>query len=93
MSFFKKLFGLGGGAAPEKAAESQEYNGYAIRATPMKEGGQFQVCGVISKEIDGTLKEFKFIRVDRFTERETCEDLTLQKARQIIHEQGDRMFQ
>jgi hypothetical protein len=92
MSFFKKLFGLGGGASSEPVSDTHEYNGYVIRSTPMKEGGQFQVCGVISKDIDGTIREYKFIRVDRFTDRQTCEELTLQKAKQIIHEQGDKIF-
>ena len=58
MSFFKKLFGGGGGSAAEpKAVKSAEHKGFTIEARPCKEGGQFQLAGVISKEIDGARKE------------------------------------
>lgn len=94
MSFLKKLFGLGGGdaAAPAKPAEVQEHDGYTITATPIKEGGQFQVSGSIAKTIDGEVKEYKFLRVDRFNERHTCVELIFQKGKQIIAEQGEKMF-
>ena len=94
MSFWKKLFG-GGGDAGGKAApagDPVEYNGFTITPAPFSEGGQFQTCGIISKEIDGTVKEHKFIRADRFPSRDDAVDVTLRKARQIIDEQGDRLF-
>lgn len=98
MSFLKKLFGLGGsgeggGEAPAAAAEAQEHEGFRIRATPYKEGGQFQLCGVISKEIDGALCEHRFIRADRFASLEDAVQMTFMKARQIIDQQGERIFQ
>ncbi len=93
MSFWKRLFGGGGGAAVEEAASDPvEHNGYTIRATPFTEGGQFQTCGVISKEVGGEMKEHRFIRADRFPSRDDAVDVTLRKARQIIDEQGDRIF-
>lgn len=94
MSFLKKLFGLGGGeaAAPAAPAETQEHGGYTITATPIKEGGQFQVSGTISKVIDGETKEYKFLRVDRFNDRVSCVELIFMKGQQIIAEQGDKMF-
>lgn len=94
MSFLKKLFGLGGGDAAEAAspAESQEHGGYTITATPIKEGGQYQVSGSISKVVDGETKDYKFLRVDRFNERSACLELIFQKGKQIIAEQGDKMF-
>ena len=50
MSFLKRLFGGGGGgdAQAPAAAKEIEYKGFAIKATPYKEGGQFQTCGVVS---------------------------------------------
>lgn len=94
MSFLKKLFGLGGGgaAAPSAPAETQEHGGYTITATPIKDGGQFQVSGTISKVIDGETKEYKFLRVDRFNDRVSCVELIFMKGQQIIAEQGDKMF-
>lgn len=95
MSFLKKLFGLGGGsgaAAPAAPAATQEHDGYLIEATPFLEGGQHQVCGTISKEIDGVRREHRFIRADRLASRDDAVDMTFRKARQIIAERGPRLF-
>jgi hypothetical protein len=92
MSFFKKLFGGGGEAAAPKAARSAEHKGFTIEARPYKEGGQFQLAGVISKEIDGVRKEHKYVRADRFTSLEEAAEIALVKGRQIIDEQGERLL-
>jgi hypothetical protein len=93
MSFFKKLFGGGGESktAP-KSVKSAEHKGFTIEARPYKEGGQFQLAGVISKEIDGARKEHSFVRADRFTSLEEAADIALVKGRQIIDEQGENIF-
>lgn len=93
MSFWKKLFGGGGGGAGEEAAgEPVEHKGFLIRPTPFTEGGQYQTCGIITKEIGGEVKEHRFIRADRFASKDDAIDVTLRKARQIIDEQGERIF-
>ena len=94
MSFFKRLFGGGGdeAAAEPKAAGEAEHKGFMIRATPFKADGQYQTCGVISKEIDGVVKEHKFIRADRFSGLDDVVMVTLNKGRQLVDEQGERMF-
>lgn len=93
MSFWKKLFGGGGSAVREEpAGEPVEHKGFTIRATPFSEGGQYQTSGVITKEIDGEVKEHRFIRADRFPSKEDAADVSLRKARQIIDEQGERIF-
>jgi hypothetical protein len=99
MSFLKKLFGLGaasdqaaGQPADNKPAASEEHNGYTIHATPYQEAGQWQMCGVIEKEIGGEMKSHRFIRADRFAGKEDAVSLTLMKARQIIDQNGDRLF-
>lgn len=98
MSFLKSLFGLGGGkeekaaSGPGAAVKEAEHKGFIIRATPYKEGSQYQTSGTILKEIDGEMKEHKFVRADRFSTIEEAADLSLSKGRQIIDEQGERMF-
>jgi hypothetical protein len=90
MAFWSKWFSP---AAPEpKPGTSAEYKGYAIAATPFKDNGQYQLCGVIAKDIDGVRKEHRFIRADRFASIDDANDIALSKARQIIDEQGDRIF-
>lgn len=90
MSFLKKLFG--GGKAPEPEAAPEDYNGFTLRATPYQEAGQWQMCGVIGKTVDGEAKEHRFVRADRFPSREDAVTFTLQKARQIVDLSGDRIF-
>lgn len=97
MSFLKRLFGGGGDKAddPGSAASAKqiEYKGFVIKATPYKaDGGQFQTCGVVSKEIDGVVKEHRFIRADRFAALDDAIDISLKKGRQLVDEQGDRIF-
>ncbi|MCO5065205.1 MAG: HlyU family transcriptional regulator [Rhizobiaceae bacterium] len=94
MSFFRKLFGGGGETAasePEVAGEA-EHRGFVIKATPFKQDGQYQTCGIISKEVGGEMKEHRFIRADRFAGLDDVVQLTLSKGRQIIDEQGERLF-
>lgn len=97
MSFWKKLFGGAGeqaGSAPDAggAAKEIEHKGYVIKATPFKEGAEWQTCGVVSREIDGVVKEHRFIRADRFADLNTAIDVAHAKGRQLVDEQGDRMF-
>ncbi|WP_297323045.1 HlyU family transcriptional regulator [uncultured Bartonella sp.] len=96
MSFLAKLFGKNGGTskkvAPIKGAET-EYKGFTILATPYENEGQLQSCGVISKVIDGEKKEQQFIRADRFTNKDDAIAMIHIKARQIIDEQGEKLFQ
>jgi hypothetical protein len=92
MSFFKKLFGGGAAAETPSASKSEEYKGFTIAAAPYKQEGQWQLAGVISKEIDGAMKEHKFVRADRFTDRDEAVTIALSKARQIIDEQGVSLF-
>ncbi|MBA8839346.1 MULTISPECIES: HlyU family transcriptional regulator [unclassified Ochrobactrum] len=96
MSFLKRLFG-GGGEAAETSAEPKEagrteHKDFLIVATPYSEGGQYQVCGVISKTINGELKEYRFVRADRCPGIEDAASIALNKGRQIVDEQGEHIF-
>ena len=96
MSFLKRLFGLGGGeaegGASAKPAKQVEHKGFLISATPYKADGQYQTCGVVAKEIDGVLKEHRFIRADRFAGLGDAIEVSLKKGQQIVDEQGERIF-
>ncbi|MBO6718328.1 MAG: hypothetical protein JJ913_10270 [Rhizobiaceae bacterium] len=92
MSFLKKLFGGGGGQGEIDGGEPVEHKGFLIRATPYKEDGQYQTCGVVTKEVDGELKEHRFVRADKTTSVEDAIAISLRKGRQIVDEQGDAIF-
>ncbi len=97
MSFLKKLFGRGdkaaeAGAAPAAAKKQLEYNGFLIKATPYKEGGQWQTCGTVSKTIEGAAKEHRFVRADRFADEGSAADHAILKGQQIVDQMGERIF-
>jgi hypothetical protein len=92
MSFLSALFG-GREAISGKAPEPVDYKGYLIRAEPFKTAGQFQTAGVIEREIGGVKKEHRFIRADAFAAYDDAVTFTLNKARQMVDLQGERMFQ
>lgn len=93
MSFFRKLFGGGDSESAGKVAAEMIHEGYRIQATPLKEGGQFRLSGVISREVDGEVKEHKFIRADIFSSANEASEMAFQKAKQVIKERGDGMFE
>jgi hypothetical protein len=95
MSFWKKLFGGGSGGGDGSSgspARSAEHKGFTIEARPYPEGGQYQVAGTISKQVGEDRKEHRFIRADRFPSQDEAADFALMKGRQIIDQQGDRIF-
>jgi hypothetical protein len=91
MSIFSALFGRGS-AKSAKAAEPVEYKGFVIRAAPYKNNGQYQTAGTIERDIDGTRKEHRFIRADAYPSYDDAVSFTVNKARQIIDLQGERIF-
>ena len=94
MSFWKSLFGFGRKQSSETAARAKqaEHKGFTIEARPYQEGGQYQTAGVISKDVGGVRREHRFVRADRFTTLDDAVEFCLSKGRQIVDEQGDRLF-
>lgn len=91
MSLFSSLFGSRGGKA-SSAPDPESYQGFAIYLEPMAEKEGFRVAARITLEIDGQLREHRMIRADVCGTREAAVDLALTKARQLIDEQGPRLF-
>lgn len=92
MSFLKRLFGGGSGENPREALAKAEFEGYRIQATPVPEGGQYRLCALISKEIDGTVREHTLIRADMFPSADQAAEASLAKAKRLIEEQGEGLF-
>jgi hypothetical protein len=92
MSFWKSLFGGGSESAEGKPGEPVEYNGFIIRAAPYKAEGQYQTAGIVEKDVNGVRKEHKFIRADRHASYDDAVEFSLAKARQIVDQQGERVF-
>ncbi len=95
LSFLTGLFSRlgGGGAAPaEPAFDAVEYKGYRLRPAPYAAKGGFQTAGVIEKEIDGETKQHRFVRAETHPSQDDAAHFALVKGRQIVDEQGDRIF-
>lgn len=90
MSLLKRLFGRE--APPPPPEPTVECEGFVIRATPYDAAGQWQLCGVIEREIDGVKREHRFVRADRFADRDTAIEMAFDKGRRIIGERGVRIF-
>ena len=91
MSLFSKLFGGGGGAtAPQ--AKAEEYEGFTITPTPAKEGSKYRIGALIEKEIDGEMKTHTLIRADTLDDLQGANEASVGKAKQLIDQIGDRLF-
>jgi hypothetical protein len=94
MSFWSALFGGGNKSAKmtAKVSDPVEYKGYVIVAAPYKNNGHYQTAGTIAREVGGVRMEHRFIRADAYVSYDDAVNFTLNKARQIVDLQGERMF-
>jgi hypothetical protein len=92
MSFLSALFGRRADTKAGQPAEPVEYKGFTIRAAPYKNNGHYQTAGTIEREVSGVHKEHRFIRADSYAAYEDAVTFTVNKARQIIDLQGDKIF-
>ncbi|MBO9447075.1 HlyU family transcriptional regulator [Ruegeria sp. R14_0] len=88
MSILSKLFG--GGEKPEPQPVS--YKGFDIFPDLISEGGKYRLSARIEKNIDGDRKTHTVIRADVFESRDQAESFSITKAKQVIDEQGERIF-
>ncbi len=91
MSLFSKLFGNGKQSSP-KASAMIVHDGFRIAADPIREGSQYRVAATIEKEIDGETKTHRLIRADTLGDAESAAQASVDKAKKLIDEQGDRLF-
>lgn len=85
MSLLSRLFG---GRAPDPARAPENHNGFAITPDPQPDGGRWRVTATIEK--DG--RTHRLIRADVLETRDAAEQVSLDKAKQMIDEQGERLF-
>ena len=92
MSFLKKLFGGSSEPKPPKVAAEETYQGFHIAATPIPEGGQYRLAADVSKQVEGEDRTHRLIRADLFTSEDEAATFAIRKAKQMIDEQGERLF-
>jgi hypothetical protein len=91
MPLFSKLFG-GGKPKPEPEAEAEVYEGFRIIPMPQSESDGYRLGARIEKEIDGEVKVHHLLRADVIRSLEESQAFSMRKAKQVIDEQGDRIF-
>lgn len=93
MSWFSKIFGSKASSdTTAREAPSVDYKGFTIRPAPYSESGQFQTAGFIDKMIGDELKSHRFVRADRQADYDAAVAFTVMKARNLIDQQGERLF-
>jgi hypothetical protein len=91
--FLRNLFSPASRAGETPRAEASiEYKGYTITPAPEHGPAGWRVAGTISKEISGERRVHRLDRSDAAPEREAIVAMTIEKAKRVIDEQGDRIF-
>lgn len=90
MSFLSKLFGGGSSenAKPNETQNVETYNGFTITPAPQREGSNWRIAAKIEK--DG--QTHHLIRADQMGDHAECVKFSVAKAKQVIDEQGPRLF-
>lgn len=88
MSLFSRLFGGGGKAAKEP----ELYKEFRIFPEPQQGAGGYRVAARIEKDLGGETKVHQLLRADTLQTLEEAEAFSIRKAKQVIDEQGERIF-
>lgn len=91
MSILSKLFGRGGGGSGGEE-QAVTYKGFTIRPAPIVEGKQHRLAAWVEKEVNGEMKSHHLIRADMTAARDTAVEAAIAKSKQVIDEQGERLF-
>ena len=87
MGILSRLFG-GGGGGSGPGTPPVEHQGFTIHAEPMTEGSRHRICARIQK--DG--REHLMIRADTLESRDAAVEASVAKARSLIDQQGEGIF-
>lgn len=85
---FSKLFGKT--KTPE--SEPEHYKDFAIYPASQKDAGGFRLGARVEKQVGDETKTHHLIRADTLNTQEAANDAALAKAKQLIDQMGDRIF-
>ena len=91
MPLWSRFFG-GKQAKEPASAPSEEHKGFRITPRPISEGGHYRIAARIEKEVAGVPRVHDLVRADTVASPDEARALSLAKARQVIDEQGERLF-
>jgi hypothetical protein len=93
--FLRRLLGgdtAQAGESATAAAESEVYEDFELTAAPIKESGGWRIAGQIAKGAGEARRTHDFVRADVFPSQDDAVQVTLRKARQLVDERGDKLF-
>ncbi len=93
-NFFRGLVASGDSDTNDETGveDAVEYQGFLIRPVPRKQGSQWLTSGVIIKQGGEADQEHPFVRAETHASKDQANDFAIVKGKQIIDEQGDRLF-
>lgn len=91
MSLWSRLFGNSDGPG-STGPEPTEYEGFLIYPEPVREGSKWRIAARIEKAVGDEVHRHDLIRADTLDSQDEAVDASLRKARQMIDEQGARIF-
>ena len=79
---------------PEPEVEEEvSHEGFKIKPAPQKQNGSYHTAGYIRKaDENGNVREHFFIRADTHAEHKIACEHAIFKAKQIIDQSGERIF-
>lgn len=92
MGALKGLFGGGSNGSGAAAGEAVEHGDYTITPAPQQTASGWNTAGTISKRVGDEVRVHHFIRVDSHGSRDDATAFSVTKAKQIIEQLGDRLF-
>ncbi|MBT8458673.1 MAG: hypothetical protein KJN60_03280 [Boseongicola sp.] len=90
MSILKRLFG--GGASSKPSHQPEVYKDFTITPEPMPADGQHRISAIITKDVNGELRSHHLIRADTLMDPGAAAEASIEKAKTLIDQQGDRLF-
>ena len=78
--------------ASQPSFNAIDYKSFRIRPVPYQSEGGYQTAGVIEKDFPDGPREHRFIRAEKHPSRDDAATFAVAKGRQIIDQQGDRVF-
>ncbi len=89
-----RLFARLRGSSRRRCVRGEEviHGDYRIRPEPFEQDGRWITAGVIIRDTPEGRREYRFVRADSHASAEQALAFSVTKARQIIDQLGDRLF-
>ena len=77
----------------DEATAGVDYKGYTIRPAARRQGSQWLTEAIITKVIDESERKHRLIRAETHSTKDDADAHSILKAKQIIDQLGDRLFE